>query len=927
MDITQYIILIRGQDKTSEVASFTRNYLNNKINIRYHGGFQSYAYNQANVRIFESPQMVDLNNKIAYIGDVPLYNPQCILNFGELIRIIEFNGKSCIVRSDEFYTVENSEGDAAAHQILEYLRDIAQYTTTGTEDSAFLRQELDRLTFIHPESVLGRYLLQKPIERRPTELDRIMFPFSFNLSQKIALEQALTNSISVIEGPPGTGKTQTILNILANLVAVQGRSVAVVSNNNEAVKNVSEKLEKKQYHFLTAFLGKKDNQDAFFSNMPIPDVEGWDYSVAESELSGQIQKWNVRLTELMNQERTKAKLEQELRAWKLEQEHFERYFSRQDVEEAVRLPLFSRSPEKILDFLAETSVAEELHLAKGLFYRIKLLFKFGVLNVRKLEQKEVPVLLSLQRKYYQLQIQKLEHRINQLSSALEQNSVERLKEMHQAASEKLFRTYLHRKYRNSTVPAFTRRNYKVLFSEFIKAYPILLSTTHALRRSIPQNYLLDYVIIDESSQVDLITGVLAFSCCRNVVIVGDLKQLPQITDQKIKSWIRTAPLGREYDYFANSILSSLMAVYGGKLPAVTLREHYRCHPQIIEFCNQKYYNGALIAYTKPKSEECPLILYKTVEGNHMRRVTRGTSKGVYNQREIDVIVNEILKNPYLEGRYEDIGIVTPYRKQADQMAGEVGPSIESDTVHKYQGREKNTIIMSTVLDSSWDGQRGIAFIDDPQMINVAVSRAIDKFVLVTDHDLFFKRGEHIGDLIRYMQYSTLDENEVESRIVSVFDLLYQRYSAKLLPLRAKMNPKASYQSEEALRLLLEEILEQPEYSRYGYTQGVLLQNLLNDTELLTEDEAVFVGNRASLDFVVFYQQDKSCIFAIEVDGFAFHENQPEQLRRDAMKDNILKKYNLPLLRLATNGSEEREKIEKMLDKQRDGSAGATEIPK
>lgn len=82
-----------------------------------------------------------------------------------------------------------------------------------------------------------------------------------------------------------------------------------------------------------------------------------------------------------------------------------------------------------------------------------------------------------------------------------------------------------------------------------------------------------------------------------------------------------------------------------------------------------------------------------------------------------------------------------------------------------------------------------------------------------------------------------------------------------------------------------------------------------------------------MDFVVFYQQDKSCIFAIEVDGFAFHENQPEQLRRDAMKDNILKKYNLPLLRLATNGSGEREKIEKMLDKQRDGSAGATEIPK
>ena len=46
-----------------------------------------------------------------------------------------------------------------------------------------------------------------------------------------------------------------------------------------------------------------------------------------------------------------------------------------------------------------------------------------------------------------------------------------------------------------------------------------------------------------------------------------------------------------------------------------------------------------------------------------------------------------------------------------------------------------------------------------------------------------------------------------------------------------------------------------------------------------------------------------------------------------MKDNILKKYNLPLLRLATNGSGEREKIEKMLDKQRDGGVGTSEIPK
>lgn len=355
-----------------------------------------------------------------------------------------------------------------------------------------------------------------------------------------------------------------------------------------------------------------------------------------------------------------------------------------------------------------------------------------------------------------------------------------------------------------------------------------------------------------------------------------------------------------------------MNVYGESIPSVTLREHYRCHPQIIEFCNQKYYDGQLIAFTEAKPDDCPLILYKTTKGNHMRRVTRGAQKGIYNQREIDVIVEEILKNPEFKGYYQEIGVVTPYRKQADKATELINRHIQSDTVHKYQGREKQTIILSTVLDSSWEGQRSIAFIDNPQMVNVAVSRAVKQFILVTDHDLFFKRGEHIGDLIRYMQYNTLDENVIESQIVSVFDLLYQQYAAKLLPIKKKMNSGAHYQSEEALRVLLEQILQQPEYSRYGYSQGVLLQNLLNHTELLTIEEKLFVKHRASFDFVVYRKQDKSCVLVIEVDGFAFHENQPEQLHRDAMKDRILQKYQLPLLRLATNGSQEKEKIEHML---------------
>ena len=58
--------------------------------------------------------------------------------------------------------------------------------------------------------------------------------------------------------------------------------------------------------------------------------------------------------------------------------------------------------------------------------------------------------------------------------------------------------------------------------------------------------------------------------------------------------------------------------------------------------------------------------------------------------------------------------------------------------------------------------------------------------------------------------------------------------------------------------------------------------------------------------------NKQVKFIIEVDGFDSHENNDEQLVRDQLKNDILKKYNIPMLRLATNGSREKAQIEQYL---------------
>lgn len=87
-------------------------------------------------------------------------------------------------------------------------------------------------------------------------------------------------------------------------------------------------------------------------------------------------------------------------------------------------------------------------------------------------------------------------------------------------------------------------------------------------------------------------------------------------------------------------------------------------------------------------------------------------------------------------------LVMPRRiaSRADKAKKLLPKEITSDTVHKFQGREQDVIIMTTVIDSSLAGQRGLRFVDDPCLINVAVSRASKTvYALLADDTLFQQR--------------------------------------------------------------------------------------------------------------------------------------------------------------------------------------------
>ena len=67
---------------------------------------------------------------------------------------------------------------------------------------------------------------------------------------------------------------------------------------------------------------------------------------------------------------------------------------------------------------------------------------------------------------------------------------------------------------------FTIRDFKLKTEAFLKEYPVVLSSTYRSNGNINPDYVFDYVIMDEASQIDIKTGALTLSCAMNAVIVG-----------------------------------------------------------------------------------------------------------------------------------------------------------------------------------------------------------------------------------------------------------------------------------------------------------------------------------------------------------------------------------------------------------------------
>lgn len=313
----------------------------------------------------------------------------------------------------------------------------------------------------------------------------------------------------------------------------------------------------------------------------------------------------------------------------------------------------------------------------------------------------------------------------------------------------------------------------------------------------------DLLIIDEAGQADPAVSVGLFALAKRAIVVGDVKQLKPIWRVGVPQdmgFLRRTELHTQADYLSES---GLRASTGSAMAAaqkasaysdtdgrgITLVRHYRCRPTIIEFCNRLVYDS--LRPLIPVIPEDPRRIFHPMSYVESHGRASRENGSVVNRIEADELVTWLIENqsvieqyynrkgerllrPTDEG-YRDfgdlVGIVAPFAKQCRylerKLESELRQRGHSDvsgvlariklgTVHKLQGAERPLVLFSAT-NTPDDGAS--PFMDaNPDMLNVAISRAQDTFVLFGHPGLFFsKRAERPGNsspsavLGRYMK--------------------------------------------------------------------------------------------------------------------------------------------------------------------------------
>lgn len=440
------------------------------------------------------------------------------------------------------------------------------------------RLAFERLVPVHRGSVLASYVNGAPILRREHPHPRL-FPFPFNLSQRQAVEHALTAQVSVVEGGAGMGKTQVIVNVVANLLARPGAHVAVVAAEDAGLDDVRERLDDAGVAFAIAGLGTVARREAFFAGQAAGNAAlGAFLAAAGRHASSEVPEAarlgtvDEMLAVAQGAERRRSELHGELTACERERERFHEFVAAGIEPDLGELPLLAVAAPALAEAAAVVEVKAK---TAALFSAIPLFNRDSVsvtMDASKASAKERgQQLIRLQVEFYQRRLQELGQQVSEAAHAVEQMRAPELVDEHQALSAEAFEAALRRRFAGAPRSEYASTTYWKDFEGFVRDYPVVLSRSVSLSESLSRGVMLDSVVIDGASQLDLVTAATLLACTKHVVVVGDSEPFAPAADEAAAYAAAPQVNVGAYDFSRFSLLSSLVELYGAALPRVVLR--------------------------------------------------------------------------------------------------------------------------------------------------------------------------------------------------------------------------------------------------------------------------------------------------------------------------------------------------------------------
>ena len=290
--------------------------------------------------------------------------------------------------------------------------------------------------------------------------------------------------------------------------------------------------------------------------------------------------------------------------------------------------------------------------------------------------------------------------------------------------------------------------------------------TFANLKRVPRGSL-DLLVIDEAGQFGLVNAIAVAQAAKNLLLLGDPQQLPQVSQAVHRAAADSSALG--WLLGAESVLPERFGFF--------LDRTWRMHPSLTRAVSDLSYNGALSAHPETRRR----ALEGAAPGLHIRPVRHVGNTDVSTEEAVEVlrVVREVLGRPWTPGAGSpprpmtqgDVIVVAPYNAQVECIARvlrEAGlPDVEVGTVDRFQGREAAIAIYSATVSSLGLRPQAANFVLGRNRLNVAISRAQWAAYLVHSRKLADFHPRNTAEataLSRFLRLSEFAVNQTERNL-------------------------------------------------------------------------------------------------------------------------------------------------------------------